>query len=77
MVTSTLVCVVSVKSKNLVPVRVVKHCIRKFSVSKTSSPDEGSGRPGNSLVPGVGGVATGLTGFKRAVMAWTLESQEQ
>jgi hypothetical protein len=26
------------------PVSVVKHCIRKFSVSSTSSPDGGSGR---------------------------------
>lgn len=74
MVTSTLVCVVSVKSRNLVPVKVLKHCKRKFSVSKTSNPDEGSGRLGISVEPGAGGCATGLMGFRRAVMAWTLET---
>lgn len=54
------------------PVIVLKHCIRKFSVSSTSKPDEGSGRIG--IPPaGVGG-AIGFTGFNLAVMAWTLEA---
>lgn len=30
--------------RNFVPVRVEKHCKRKFSVSRTSIPDGGSGR---------------------------------
>lgn len=64
MVTSTFACVVSVKRRNFVPVMVLKHCMRKFSVSRTSKPDEGSG-----LLPG--GVAPGrfLTGLRREVMA--------
>lgn len=45
-VASTFACAVSVKSRNLVPVRVLKHCMRKFSVSSTSRPDGGSGRLG-------------------------------
>lgn len=73
--TSTFVCVVSVKSRNLVPVNVLKHCMRKFSVSSTSRPDDGSGREANP--PAVVGGATGLTGFNRDVMAWTLSSREQ
>lgn len=50
------------------PVMVVKHCMRKFSVSSTSRPDGGSG-----LLPG--GVASGmlLTGLRREVIAWTLD----
>lgn len=56
------------------PVRVVKHCSRKFSDSRTSNPDGGSGRvmvPADEaelrFAPGVG------MGLRRAVMAWTLE----
>lgn len=65
MVTSTLACVVSVKRRNFMPVRVQKHCARKFSVSRTSSPEGGSGR-----FPGAAGGA--LIGFRRAVIAWIL-----
>ena len=42
--TSTFACVGSVKRRNFVPVNVLKHCKRKFSVSRTSMPDGGSGR---------------------------------
>lgn len=69
-VTSTFTCVESVKSKNLVPVMVLKHCMRKFSVSSTSSPEEGSARLITPLAPGAG--ATGFMGLSLAVMAWTL-----
>jgi hypothetical protein len=68
MVTSTLACVVSVKSRNFVPVKVLKHCMRKFSVSSTSSPDGGSGLCPAGVEPG-----SGLTGLRRDVMAWTLK----
>lgn len=71
MVTSTFVCVVSVKSRNLVPVKVLKHCMRKFSVSSTSSPEEGSALLG--MPPGGVGGGIDLTGFNLAVMAWTLQ----
>lgn len=69
-VTSTFTCVESVKSRNLVPVMVLKHCMRKFSVSSTSSPEEGSGRFTTPLGPEAG--ATGFMGLSLAVMAWTL-----
>lgn len=44
MIASTLGCCGSVNRRNLVPVSVEKHCMRKFSVSRTSMPDGGSGR---------------------------------
>lgn len=73
--TSTFVCVVSVKSKNFVPVRVLKHCIRKFSVSSTSRPEEGSALLG--MPPGAVGGDIDLMGFNLAVMAWTLRMLER
>lgn len=69
MVTSTFVCVVSVKSRNLDPVMVLKHCRRKFSVSMTSRPEGGWGRSGAPLASLGGG---SLMGSRRAVMACTL-----
>lgn len=73
MVTSTLAWVVSVKRRNLVPVRVLKHWRRKFSVSKTSNPEGGSGRVSRPAGwPGMGWGGGGLMGFRRDVMAWTL-----
>lgn len=53
------------------PVMVLKHCKRKFSVSSTSSPEEGSARFDMPLAPGAG--ATGFMGLSLDVMAWTLE----
>ena len=44
MILSTFGCCGSVKSKNLVPVKVEKHWRRKFSVSRTSMPEGASGR---------------------------------
>lgn len=66
MVTSTFVWVVSVNSRNLVPVRVLKHCMRKFSVSSTSRPEGGCDRVFAA------GETCDFRGFRRAVMAWTL-----
>ena len=43
------------------PVRVEKHCRRKFSVSRTSMPEGGEERVGE-----------GWRGFRRVVIAWTL-----
>ena len=60
----------SVKSKNFVPVNVLKHCMRKFSVSSTSRPDEGSALL--RMPPGGVGGGIDLMGFNLAVMAWTL-----
>ena len=48
------------------PVRVEKHCRRKFSVSRTSIPEGGSGRVEGSREGG------GCNGCKRVVIAWTL-----
>lgn len=80
MTTSTLACMVSVNSRNLVPVIVLKHCSRKFSVSITSSPVAGSGRLGTDDAPSAAAAACccarswlRFTGFRRAVMAWTLD----
>lgn len=52
------------------PVMVVKHCMRKFSVSRTSRPDDGSALLG--MPPGGVGGGEGGTGLRREVMAWTL-----
>lgn len=64
MVTSTFACVVSVKRRNLTPVKVLKHCMRKFSVSRTSRPDDGSGLLPGSVAPG-----KFFTGLRREVIA--------
>ena len=58
----------SVKSRNLVPVSVWKHCNLKFSVSSTSIPEGGSGRESvdeRAAVP--------WSGLRRVVIAWTLK----
>ena len=78
MITSTFVCVVSVNSRNLTPVNVLKHCNLKFSDSRTSSPEGGSGRVRICPPPGMPGLDRGrsevvdLMGLRRAVIAWTL-----
>ena len=51
-------------SRNFVPVNVLKHCSLKFSVSRTSIPEGGSGRE-------LGIEARGR-GFRRVEIAWTL-----
>lgn len=73
-VTSTFVCVVSVKRRNLIPVKLVKHWMRKFSVSNTSIPEEGSGLLG--IPPGGVGGAKGLMGLSPAAMRSILKSCE-
>ncbi len=50
------------------PVRVEKHCRRKFSVSRTSMPEGGSGRVFGSREGG------GWRGCRRVVIACTLVS---
>lgn len=67
-----MTCVVSVKSRNLVPVMVLKHCMRKFSVSSTSRPESASGLMVSVPEPGGFAGGTGLTGLRRAAMAWML-----
>jgi hypothetical protein len=59
-----------------VPVRVLKHCMRKFSDSRLSSPDGGSGL---EFAADASLVACGspLSGFKRAVIAWTLNPKRR
>lgn len=61
------------------PVRVLKHCSRKFSDSRTSRPDDGSGLFGTAAPPAFAAAccrcwafANFLLGSIRAVMAWTL-----
>lgn len=58
------------------PVRVLKHCMRKFSDSRLSSPDGGSGL---EFAADASLVACGspLSGFKRAVIAWTLNPKRR
>ena len=68
--TSTFACCGSVKSRNFVPVRVWKHCRRKFSVSRTSIPDGGSGREEGVEEREV--FAAWERGWRRVVKAWTL-----
>lgn len=47
------------------PVKVLKHCRRKFSVSRTSIPDGGSGRVSEE----VGGGLCWWRGLSRVVIA--------
>lgn len=49
--------------------RVLKHCKRKFSVSKTSIPEGGSGRMSEVVEEREG---VGWRGCRRVVIAWTL-----
>jgi hypothetical protein len=68
--TSTFACCGSVKSRNFVPVKVWKHCRRKFSVSRTSIPDGGSGREDGVEESDV--FVACESGWRRVVRAWTL-----
>jgi hypothetical protein len=68
--TSTFACCGSVKSRNFVPVSVWKHCRRKFSVSRTSIPEGGSGREEGVEVMDV--FVAWERGWRRVVKAWTL-----
>lgn len=62
----------SVKSRNLVPVRVWKHWRRNLAVSRTSRP-EGWGRSDGAVLE-LAGKDVGITeaGVRERVMAWTL-----
>jgi hypothetical protein len=59
-----------VKRRNFVPVSVLKHCSRKFSVSSTSMPDGGSGRESVEER-----AVDGWRGLRRVVIAWTLSGR--